>query len=70
MERPPFHPAAKVFVARSLDRYFGGAGKWHDKFTHNDSHHDTLGRYTEQSKVIRRHKNEDVQRLPDAYYGA
>jgi len=35
----PYHPATVAFINRSLDHWAGGAGAWHNRFTHHDKHH-------------------------------
>ena len=51
----PYHPAAVAFVNHSLDHWAGGAGKWHDRFTHHDSRED---RAMGTGVVMDRHKKE------------
>ena len=60
----PYHPAAVAFVNHSLDHWAGGVGKWHDRFTHRDSHHE---RAMGTGVVMDRHKKEK-QRLPNSFY--
>ena len=64
----PYHPAATAFVARSLDHWSGGAGKWHDRFTHHDMHHQE--REFSKGVVMERKKREAKQsiRLPASFY--
>ena len=64
----PYHPAAVAFINRSLDHCFGGAGAWHDKFTHNDKHH--VERAMGNGVVMERKKAAALKevRLPAQFY--
>ena len=64
----PYHPVATAFIARSLDHWSGGVGKWHDRFTHHDMHHQE--RELSKGVVMERKKREAMQsiRLPASFY--
>ena len=64
----PYHPAAVAFINRSLDHWAGGAGAWHQRFSHHDAHH--IERQAGSSTVIDRKKREarELARLPPAFY--
>ena len=64
----PYHPAAVAFINRSLDHWAGGAGAWHQRFTHHDQHH--IERQMGSSTVIDRKMKEarELTRLPASFY--
>jgi len=64
----PYHPATVAFINRSLDHWAGGAGAWHNRFTHHDKHH--IERELAKGVVMERKKREAQKeaRLPASFY--